>query len=118
MVKTEDPEGTKEERTTISTKAMEIMTRGAWDNPDCETTVAVSESDGETTVYRIFRDRHVDGDPLAAKDRWIRKVKKHCAIPGGELKATAVWNDADGGSVLVAITGQGIVAKEEAGLVI
>ena len=64
MINAQDVERTKGKRTTISTKAMKIMTRGAWDNPECDKTVAVSESGGETTVYRIFRGRHMNGNPL------------------------------------------------------
>ena len=71
MIKTRDPE----ERTAsvsgksrdkarsrcISAKALEIVSQGARANPDGEHTVAVAESGGETTVYRIFRQRHMDG---------------------------------------------------------
>ena len=52
---------------------------------------------------------------MEAADRWIQQAKGLCTAARGELKATAVRTDADGGSVLVAIAGQGIVAKEEAG---
>ena len=98
----------------ISTKALEIVSEGARSNPDGEYTVA--ESGGETTVYRIFRQRHMDGkSPLAEADQWIRDVKELCRGASGELKASAVWADADQGSVLVGIAGPGIVAKGETG---
>ena len=128
MIKTEDPgertatvgcnDKQEANRKSISNRALEVVSQGARTNPDCKNTVAVSETDGETTVYRIFRGRHLAGDPLVEADRWIRHAKGHCTSVSGEIVATAVWTDADGGSVLVAITGQGIVAKEEAGLVI
>ena len=127
MINTLDAEGTREKRTTISTKTLAIMARRARDNPECETTIAVFESVEETMVFRIFRQRHTDDkNPLDAADQWTRWVKKHCTSISGELAATAVWTDADGGSVLVAITGQGIIAitgqgiiaREETGLVI
>ena len=113
MINTQDAEGTREKRTTINTKALEFMARGARDNPECENPAVADELDGETTVYRIFRQRHMNGDPLAEADRWIRHAKEHCTSVNGEIVATAVWTDADGGSVLVAITGQEIIAKSE-----
>ena len=123
MIKTEDPEERtassdgnekhKANRRGISNRALEVVSEGARTYPDCETTVAVSESDWETTAYRIFRGRHMSGDPLHAADQWIRWVKKHCTSMNGELKTTAVWTDADGGSVLVAITWPGIAAKKK-----
>ena len=76
--------------------------------------MAVAEADSETTVYRIFRRRHVSGDPLAEADRWIRRVKERCTSTTEELKVTAVWTEADGGNVLVGISGWEIVAKNEA----
>ena len=33
----------------------------------------------------------------------------------GKLKITAVWNDADGSTVLVVITGLEVIAREETG---
>ena len=105
-------------RRNITAMALKIVTQGARANPEGENTVAVAESGGETTVYRIFRQRHLDGDPLAKANRWIRKVKEHCRDGNVELKAVAVWTDTDGGSVLVAITGQRIIAREEDGQVI
>ena len=124
MVKTGDPEErtgavsgkTKDEASSrnISTKALEIVSQGASANPDGENTVTVAESGGETTVYRIFRQRHMDGkSPLAEADQWVRDIKELCRGASGELKASAVWTDADEGSVLVGITGRGIVAKGE-----
>ena len=136
MNDTTDPddsaERTKEERATTSTankksggfdlispRARRFMSKGARDNPKCETTIAVFESVEETMVFRIFRQRHSgDKNPLDAADQWTRWVKKHCTSIRGELAATAVWTDADVGSVLVTITGQGIIAKEETGQVI
>ena len=53
----------------ISDKALEIVSQGARANPDGENTVAVAESGGETTVYRIFRQRHTDG-----KARWRKRT--------------------------------------------
>ena len=95
-------------------RAWIFMSKGAWDNPECENTAVVAELDGETMVFRIFRQRHTgDKNPLVEADQWVRQVKKHCASISGELAATAVWTDADGGSVLVAITGQGIIANSE-----
>ena len=99
----------------ISDQALKIVSQGARANPESENTVVVAEVNGETTVYRIFRRRHVSGDPLAEADRWIRRVKKHCTSTTEELKATAVWTEADRGNVLVGISGREIVAKEEAG---
>ena len=69
-------------------------------------------------VLRIFRRRLTGLDPPLEADQWIRKVKADCASMNGELSATAVWTDVDRGSVLVAITGQGIIGREEAGQVI
>ena len=100
----------------ISTKALEIVSQGARINPDGENTVAVTESGGETTVYRVFRQRHMDGkSPLAEADQWIRDVKELCRGASGELKASALWTDVDEGSVLVCVTGRRIVAKGETG---
>ena len=128
MINTQDAEertataGCKDNREAnrrgISNRALEVVSEGARTNPDCETTVAVSESDRETTVYRIFRGRHRNGDPLHVADQWVRQVKKHCTSMNGELVVTAVWTDVDGGSVLVAITGQGIIGRGETGQVI
>ena len=101
-------------RRNISTGALEIVSKGARTNPEGENTAVVAELDGETTIFGIFRQRHT-GDPLAEADQWIRHVKKHCTGTTGELKATAIWTDADGGSVLVGISGREIIAKEEAG---
>ena len=94
------------------------MTIGARDNldcesPDCENPAVAAELDEETTVYRIFRQRHTVEDPLGEADRWIRQVKKHCPSSDGELRTTAVRNDADGGSVLVAVIGREIIARKE-----
>ena len=126
MIKTGDPEErtiavsgkSKDEASSrnISAKALEVASQGARANPDGENTVAVAKSGGETTVYRIFRQRHLDGkSPAAEADRWIRDVKEHCRGTDGELKASALWTDADEGSVLVGITGREIVAKGETG---
>ena len=129
----DDPaERTKEERAATSTankrsggfdlispRAWRFMSKGAKDNPECENTAVVAELDGETMVFRIFRKRNTgDKSPLMEADQWIRWVKKHCTSTDGELKATAVRTDVDGGSVLVAITGQGIIGREEAGQII
>ena len=90
------------------------MSKGAWDNPERENTVAMAELGRETMVFRIFLRRHTgEKDPLVEADRWIRQVKEHCTSSDGEMKTTAVWTDADGGSVLVAVTGQEIIAKSE-----
>ena len=102
---------------TISTAAWEIISKGAEDNPDRENTVAMAESDGKTTVYRIFRQRHLNRDPLEAADHWIRTVKAHCTGTHGELEVVAVHTETDGSSVLVGITGLGTSAKEETLLV-
>ena len=102
-------------RRNISTQALEIVSEGARTNPECDNTAVVAEEAGEATVYRIFRQRHMYGkNPLAEADQWIRQVKEHCTSMSGELAATAVWTDADGGNVLVSISGREIVAKEEA----
>ena len=90
------------------------MSKGAKDNPECENTAVVVELDGETMVFRIFRHRHTsEKNPLGEADDWIRQVKERCTSSDGEMKATAAWTDADGGSVLVAVTGQEIIAKSE-----
>ena len=125
MFKTEDHEertanvgGKDEEEASgraISNHALGIVSQGARANRESENTVAVAEADSETTVYRIFRQRHTSGDPLAGASQWIRHVKKHCTVTTGELRVTGVWTDADGGSVLVGISGREIVAKDEAG---
>ena len=75
--------------------------------------MAVAESGGATTVYRIFRQRHMTENPMAEADWWIRQVKRHCTIPDGEIRATAVWTDVDGGSILMVISGTKIIAREE-----
>ena len=131
MIKTEDPDDSAERAATstankraggfdfISHRAWRFMSKGARDNPECENTAVMAELDGETMVFRIFRQRHTaDKNLLVEADRWIRQVKKHCTSTDGELKATAVWTGADGGSVLVAITGRGITCREEALLAI
>ena len=125
MIKTEDHEertaniggkdGQEASIRNISDQALEIVSQGAMANPESENTMAVAVVNGETTVYRIFRQRHMSGDPLAEASQWIRHVKKHCASTTEELKATAVWTEADGGNVLVGIRGREIVAKEEEG---
>ena len=102
-------------RRNIRTQALEIVSKGARTNPEGEIIVAVVEAAGDTTVYRIFCQGHISGDPLADANQWIRHVKKHCTGTTRELKATAVWTGADGGNVLVGISGREIVAKEEAG---
>ena len=120
MIEPKDPE----ERTdTVSAKdkqegnvspdAREVVSKGATANPDRENTVAVAETGGETTVYRIFRRRHLNGDPMDAADEWIRYVKSYCTSTNGELTAAAVWTDVEGGSVLVAVAGPGIMCRRE-----
>ena len=102
--------------TDISDSARELLSVGATDNPDEEMTVSFFTEGNEATAYRIFRRRHIGGeDPMKAADQWIRQAKRLCAAARGELKATAVGTDLDGGSVLVTITGNGIVAKGDAG---
>ena len=101
------------EGTAITDRAKEIFSEGATDNIEEENTVAFSEFDGEATVFRIFRRRHTGGDPMEAADRWIKYIKKSCTTIHGTLKAGGKWSEMDGGSVTVAITGQGIVAREE-----
>ena len=120
MTKSKDPEertatvsAKNKQEGNVSSNVREVVSQRATANPDLEKTVAVAETDGETTVYRIFRQRHLNGDSLDAADRWIRKVKKHCAGRSGELTAAAVWTDVDGGSVLVAVIGPGIMCRKE-----
>ena len=122
MTKTQNPEDsaeetaeteeTKEKKSTISTadkpaepqgaispRAWRFMSKGAKDNPECENTAVVVELDGETMVFRIFRHRHTsEKNPLGEADDWIRQVKERCTSSDGEMKATAVWTDADGGA--------------------
>ena len=97
----------------ISSRAKELISEGATDNIEEENTVVFSETGGEVTVFRIFRQRHTGGDPRKEADRWIREVKERCTSVYGELNEVTVRSDTDGGSVTVAITGQEIVAKEE-----
>ena len=100
----------------ISDRAREILSAGATDNPAEEMTVSFFTEGNEAIAYRIFRRRHTGGDdPMEVAERWVRQIRGLCAASRGELKTTTVRTDADGGSVLVAISGQGIVAKEEAG---
>lgn len=107
------------EDSSISDMAKEILSVGAIDNTEEEMTISFFTDGKEATVYRIFRRRHTGGeDPMEVADHWIRQAKGLCSAVRGELKATAVWSNVDGGSVLVAITGQGIVTKEEAGHII
>ena len=98
----------------ISERAREILSEGAVDNPGEEDTAMFTEGEGGDTVFRIFRGRHTGReDPMAAADTWVRQAMELCTSLHGELQASAVWSDVDGGSVNVAITGHGIVAKEE-----
>ena len=120
MTKSKDPEertatvsAKNKQEGSVSPKVREVVSKGATANPDDENTVAVAETGGETTVYRIFRRRHLDGEPTSAADEWIRYVKRHCTSTNGELTAAAVWTDVDGGSVLVAATGPGIMCRKE-----
>ena len=103
---------------TISAPAWEIICKGATDNSEGENTVVVNESVWQTAVYRIFRQRHPNGDPLKASDHWIRTVKAHCTSTYGDLKVVAVQAETDGGSVIVGISGPGIIAKDDTGQVI
>ena len=80
--------------------------------------MAAAVVDGETTVYRIFRHRHLNGAPPKTADQWIRKVKERCTSLKGEIEVTAIQTDLDEGSLLVAITRRGIIALEEAEQVI
>ena len=120
MTKTKDPEertatvsgkGTHEGN--VSPKVREVVSQGATANPDRENTVAVAETGGETTVHRIFRRRHLNGDPMDAADEWIRYVKSYCTSTNGELSAAAVRTNVDEGSVLVAVTGPGTTCRKE-----
>ena len=62
-------EETNEESASISTKAWEIISNGAKDNRECENTAIVAELVGETMVFRIFRQRHRNGDLMLEADR-------------------------------------------------
>ena len=46
-------------------------------------------------------------------DEWIRYVKRHCTSRNGEFTAAAAWTEVDGGSVLVAVPGPGIIGRKE-----
>ena len=108
----EKPEAARTENA-ITDRAREILSEGTKDNPEGENTVVISELDGEATISRIFRRRHTGGDPREAADRWIRHVKECCTSAYEELEARARGSKLDGESVTVAITGKGIVAREE-----
>ena len=110
------PSVTGTSRKNISDRALDIASEGAKTNSTGENTVTVVKSRGETTVYRIFRQKHLDGCPLDAADRWIRSVKAQCVSILRDLEVVAVWTSADGGSVLVVITGLGIIGREKAGM--
>lgn len=62
-------EETNEESAAISNKAWEIISKGARDNPECENAAIVDELVDEAMVFRIFRQRHRNGDLLLEADR-------------------------------------------------
>ena len=62
----------------ITAKAWEIMSKKARDNAERENTAVVAELGGEDMVFRIFRRRHTNGDPLVEADRWIREIMNAC----------------------------------------
>ena len=97
----------------ISSRARELISEGATDNIEEGNTVVFSETGGEVTVFRIFRQRHTGEDPRKDADRWIWQVQERCTSLRGEWFIRRIWSNSDGGSLTVAIAGQGIVAKEE-----
>ena len=78
MIKTEDHEertaniggkdGQEASIRNISDQALEIVSQGAMANPESENTMAVAVVNGETTVYRIFRQRHMSGGPACGSE--------------------------------------------------
>ena len=54
-----------------------------------------------------------ENNGLMETDRWFHRVKERCTGVNGKLKITAVWNDADGSTVLVVIAGLEVIAGEE-----
>ena len=97
----------------ISSRAKELISEGATDNPDGENTIVISELGWEATIFRIFRQRHTGGDPRKDADQWVWQVQERCTSLRGELSIRRIWSNSDGGSLTVAIAGQEIVAKEE-----
>ena len=64
----------------------------------------------------MSRQRHMgENNGLMEADRWLHRVKERCTAMNSELKITARWNDADGSTVLVVITGLEVIVKEETG---
>ena len=93
----------------VSDRTRQILSEGV--SEDREQTVMFVEERGLYFMFRLFRAGDHAGDPEQQAIRWLGKARGLCRSVHGELK-TGVIRSRDGESVMAAVSGREIEAKE------